>query len=164
MNFKELKYIAEYPRYAATPDGRIYSFKSDKFLKYMTKPNGYLCCSLTRDGKTRQILVHRVIASLFCDNPNNYTQVNHKNGIKEDNRASNLEWCTQSYNNKHAYRTGLRSHVGEQHNQTHLTDKDVLAIRSELDRGVKGKDLSVKYNISRPTICDIRYRRSWTHI
>ena len=164
MNFTELKYIAEYPRYAASPQGKIYSFKSDKFLAEAVSNTGYLKVSLTANGKAKQVLGHRIIASLFCDKPDGCNQVNHKNGIKSDNNKDNLEWCTQRDNNLHAYQYGLRSHVGEKHNQTHLTDQDVLDIRQALQDGVTGTDLSIKYNVSRPTICDIKYRRSWTHI
>jgi len=164
MNFKELKYIAEYPRYGGTPDGRIYSFKSDKYLTPVTKSNDYQCVSLTRYGKAKQISIHRIIASLFCVKPEGYNTVNHLNGIKSDNRACNLEWCTTAQNNKHAYTTGLKSHVGEEHNQTHLTNKDVLFIRQALAEGERNADLAFQYNVSRPTICDIKYRRSWTHI
>lgn len=68
---------------------------------------GYKTVALSKDGKTQTILLHRLIAIHFVDNPNNYPCVNHKNGIKTDNRIENLEWCTRSYNTKHAYINNL---------------------------------------------------------
>ncbi len=52
--------------------------------------------------------LHRVVAILFVDNPDNKPIINHKNGNKRDNRACNLEWCTQKENLTHAMVTGLR--------------------------------------------------------
>ena len=59
----------------------------------------------------KTIFVHRIIAMTFVSNPNNFIEVNHKNGIKTDNRADNLEWCTRSQNMKHAYKLGLHKGV-----------------------------------------------------
>lgn len=52
-------------------------------------------------------LVHRIVAKYFCDNPENKPEVNHIDGNKSNNKASNLEWVTRSENELHAYRTGL---------------------------------------------------------
>lgn len=60
------------------------------------------------DSSPRDRLVHRLVAIAFIDNPNNYRDVNHIDGNKENNRVDNLEWVTASQNAIHAYRLGLR--------------------------------------------------------
>ena len=76
-------------------------------LKTKVNKLGYKEVTLTKNGKTKTILLHRLIALHFIPNPNNFPQVNHINGIKSDNRIKNLEWCTASYNTKHAYENNL---------------------------------------------------------
>lgn len=78
-----------------------------KILGTKINRTGYKEVALTKDGKTKTVLLHRLIAKHFIDNPNNYPCVNHKNGIKVDNRLENLEWCTRAQNTKHAYENNL---------------------------------------------------------
>lgn len=81
--------------------------KRTGFLKYATDGKGYLRCALSRDNILTTFKVHRLVAMAFIPNPNNYPQVNHINGDKQDNRMENLEWCNNSMNQKHAYDCGL---------------------------------------------------------
>lgn len=63
---------------------------------------------LCKNGKYHGINIHRLVAEYFIPNPNGYDIVNHKNANPNDNRAVNLEWCTQSHNIKYAYDMGTK--------------------------------------------------------
>lgn len=80
--------------------------KGETILKKVNV-NGYHAVSLWKNGKLYRPTVHRIVAIHFIPNPHNKREVNHKNGIKTDNRVANLEWVTPAENQKHAYATGL---------------------------------------------------------
>ena len=64
--------------------------------------SGYVFTTLFKNGKSKNITIHRLVAKAFIPNPLKKEQVNHINGIKTDNRIENLEWCTREENKIHA--------------------------------------------------------------
>lgn len=78
--------------------GRVFSSKSGKQKKQTLTDKGYKTVSLYKDGKYKNMKVHRAVAMAFIDNPNNYPVVNHKDEDKTNNFVENLEWCTQRDN------------------------------------------------------------------
>jgi hypothetical protein len=84
--------------YAASNLGRIKNVRTGHIQKLYNHKNGYVYCHLSKNGSTKVLRVHRVIAETFIPNPNNLTQVNHKSEVKTDNSIDNLEWCDAKYN------------------------------------------------------------------
>lgn len=94
--------------YAATEDGRVWSYRRKKFMKPSGEPNNYQVMWLTdAEGNMTCCYVHRLIAATYLPNPDNLPEVNHKDEHKDHNWVDNLEWCTTKYNL-------LYSHVGSQ--------------------------------------------------
>jgi len=90
--------------------GKQTDFKcKEKILFLAQDMHGYLRIRLMRDRYEERKKVHRLVAEAFIPNPENKPEVNHKNGRKDDNSVSNLEWVTRSENSIHALRTGLQS-------------------------------------------------------
>lgn len=72
--------------------------KKEKLLKQCVDKGGYLRVTLSKNGKEKLKIVHRLIAKAFIPNPNNLPEVNHKDEDKTNNKINNLEWCDRLYN------------------------------------------------------------------
>ena len=102
---EEWKEIRDYEGlYQVRNTGKIKSLNyrhtgREKIMKHSVNKIGYLIVKLYKNRKFKSFIVHRLVAEAFIPNPNNYPCVNHKNEIKDDNRAENLEWCDAKYNN-----------------------------------------------------------------
>ena len=95
MKIKEWKFIPNtFNKYKISNFGEVYSLKTNKLLKPFKNKYGYLLIDINGN----KFLVHRLVAQLFINNPNNLPQVNHKDENKLNNFVDNLEWCTQIYN------------------------------------------------------------------
>ena len=88
--------------------GRVRRVSDGYILGQYFHEKGYLKVDLEKWGVRKKCRVHRLVAEAFIENPNNYPQVNHKNGMKTDNRVENLEWVTNQMNMEHAFKIGLR--------------------------------------------------------
>ena len=103
------KPVIDFNDYLISNFGLIKSIKFNKsvILKQKITKDGYLTVILYNNGDPHNFRVHRLVALSFILNPNNYPQINHIDGNKENNCINNLEWCTGSQNMKHSYSTGL---------------------------------------------------------
>lgn len=89
--------------------GRLRYLPSNELKK--SNQRGYVVVQLTNMSKeSKAFRVHRLVAQAFIPNLNNLPIVNHINGVKDDNRVDNLEWCTEKHNTIHAHKTGLAKH------------------------------------------------------
>ena len=88
-------------RYKVSNMGRIMCASNNRIRKPQKDKDGYCQLVLKKSGGYVYPKVHRLVAELFIENPDNLPVVNHKNEVKDDNRAENLEWCTVAYNNSY---------------------------------------------------------------
>jgi len=141
-----------------------YRFNKGRMLKCLKYKVGYYYVDLSKNGKSKKVKIHRLVALHFINNSENKSQINHKDGNKSNNIYSNLEWCTQRENTIHAYRTKLaHGHKGIKNHMTKLTNEEVIDIYE--NRNILSNiELSKKYNVSSSRISYIKLDKEWTHI
>ena len=88
----------DYPSYMINTKGEIKSLLTNKILKPSKHKSGYMLVGLRRDGVSKTVKVHRLLAKAFIPNPENKPHVDHINGVRDDNRLENLRWCTNQEN------------------------------------------------------------------
>lgn len=118
----------------------------ERIIKTYLHNCGYWQVLLRKEGKTKRFVIHRLVADAFIPNPLNLPQVNHKNGIKTDNRIENLEWVTEKQNINHAWRTGLIDIEGVKERGKAAAKKSRLPI---IQLSLEGKVLKVYESMSK---------------
>lgn len=129
-----------------------------RVLKPTVSRGGYLQVALTNmDGIRKDMKVHRLVAMAFLSNPENKEQVNHKNGVRNDNRLENLEWCTCSENHRHAFdvlgKVASKPMLNKPATTRKLTREQVEAIKSDTRAQTA---IARDYGVSQQTISNIK--------
>lgn len=156
--------------YVVSPQGEVFSLprvvkgkgnssqirKAHKLRHDISK--GYHRVTLFKENVRTRYMVHRLVAMVYVPNPCNKPEVNHIDGDKDNNDASNLEWVTSSENQIHAFSTGLQK--GKPTNYK-LTEIEVEEIKRRLSKGERGCDLSKIYGVSQQAISNIKTGSRW---
>lgn len=154
--------------YCVNGNGVVIRSRTREYVKLNPNKKGYLGFDSNKHCNSR---VHKLVAEVFLYNPDpkNNTQVNHKDGNKQNNNMFNLEWCTPKENVLHAYENGLisrdnmsKSALGSKNSQAKITEEDVKWIRSHSH--LTKEELAKKFNVSISTIYGILSRKNWNHI
>ena len=156
-------------------DSQNSNFKKGFVLKQQFNRKGYKYVLLYINRKRTTCLIHRLVLEAFVGPCPNGMNTNHKNGIKDDNNLSNLEWVTYSENLKHAFRLGLnkpQNQKGEKNKNAKLKNKDIRHIRkllaSDLFKQKNYKLTQTKiakmFGVPQQTISAIKMGIQWFHI
>lgn len=155
-------------RYEVSDFGNVRITHNSKLRKTELSRWGYTSVRLYKNKIQLNTPVHRLVCSAFIGQCPPRHEVDHINGIKTDNRLSNLEYVTRSENHKRAFGLGLRHNnmpilKGINHGRAKLTEEDVHFIRAS-HRIIPAIKMAVRFNVSKPTIDAIIYKRNWRHI
>ena len=127
-------------------------YKSN-FKNIRLNDKGYFRCNLKNEGKRYDFTIHKLVALAFIPNEENKPFINHKNGIKTDNRVENLEWCNQSENVTHAVKNRLI--------KTKLTDEQAKEI---FNSQLSNRKLAKIYNVTHGIIWRIKNKKAYKHL
>ena len=156
--------------YEVSNMGRVRSvdriFHPGRVLKSIINMYGYPTVGLSA-GRLKFFKVHRLVAQAFIPNPGNKPQVNHKNGIKTDDMADNLEWNTKSENIRHAFATNLIApQSGEKCGASKLNERQARLVKHL--KNIKPKmtyvEIGALFGIGKWAVWAVQSGRNWKHI
>lgn len=153
-------------RYAVDRDGNIYSHITKKWLKPQKRGKYHYNQLFTKDGEMMQLSIHRIVAMVYLDNPENKPCINHKDGNPINNSVDNLEWVTWRENTIHAHKSGLwnADHLrGENSYRSKLTEDQVKWIRRN-EGNMSRKGMAEYFGVTEKCIYKIHKRITWKHI
>lgn len=154
------KMNSKYNHYEISNEGRIKNAITGHILKQETLRSGYNSVRVNCDGAKQHIIIHKAVAYTFLNPPNdtNATNINHKDNVRTNNSANNLEWCTPSYNQHYKYDSksfDKRRISGENNHNAKLTKDIVIYARENVKKGSKKygiRPLARKFGVSNVTM------------
>jgi len=161
----EWRSIPGFLSYLVSDDGRVWSHLTSKELRQTLNAHGYFCVSLRRNGETKCVKVHRLVAMAFLPPPPHpRLDAAHNDGNSKNNHFRNLRWATRKENMSDTLVHGTRRN-GERHGRAKLSELQVLDIKRRLAlRSETHTALSNEYGVSVATISNIARGRKWKHL
>lgn len=160
--------IPDWEEYEISEKGEVFSLRRGRMLKNWSMDGKYPRVTLSINNKEKSFTVHRLVAKAFIPNPLNKRTVNHIDGVKTNYHVSNLEWCTQSENQLHAYNTGLSTvpHLpnGENHPSAKLNNIDIEMIKVLLKHDFTQEQIAKRFNIHNVHVSLIKLGKTWKHL
>jgi hypothetical protein len=160
MNWKTHPY---YEMYQITPTGEVKDTRTGKIRKpHLAR--GYLRVNLRVNNAYKFEFIHALVAETYIGLRPEGLVVNHIDGNKVNNCVHNLEFVTYSENLKHAYRTGLKSNVGEKHSQAIFSNNQVKEIKRMISLGIKNVKIAEQFGVGPTVISHIKRGHTWATI
>lgn len=145
-----------------TPHGH---HKEGRFLAEADDGHAYLIVNLCRDGDKKVHYIHKLVSKAFVDKREGKTVVRHKDGVKANNKAENLEMCTHAEIMRDAHKMGLIDKKGEAHHRAKLKNEDIIEIRRLLEAGhLKQATLGRMFGVGQGAISKIKVGDRWKHV
>jgi len=164
LEWKSICIDGQTTHYEISNDGFVRNLKTNRLLAGSHDSRGYVTVSIWVNDKLYTKKVHRLVAEAFIPNPDNKPTVNHKDGNKENNSISNLEWATHQENIDHAINTGLRDLKGMKASSNIYTDEEVHVVCKMLEEGKSAKYIAKELNVNINLPRRILYSGKWEHI
>lgn len=151
-------------KYMISNYGKVININTNHILKARPNKTGYLRVPVSFNGIHKDLFVHKLVAIAFLinDNPVEKTQVNHIDCNKQNNHVENLEWCTPSYNTKHAFINRRKTNKGVKNPRTHLTLEQVKEIKNlALNTKLSNREIGEMFGIKRSAVSAIKCSTHW---
>lgn len=151
-------------RYLVSTDGQVLSLLRRKIMKPSIHQGGYLYVRLASpDGSQSHSRISRMVLSAFDRIPDQGEEACHRDGVRTNNRLSNLRWDTRTGNQSDRVAHGTHS-IGERNPSAILDASKVLQMRELLSSGVTYRAVSDRFGVSISTVYAIKARRKWAHV